>query len=162
MHFLPAAVRYDGYAPRPGHGFQVHVGPMRSRSRGSVKLASSDPSTPPLIRFNYMSDKRDWTEFRHCVRVVRDVIRQPAMQAFAGPEIAPGGEATSDSALDEFLKEAVESAYHPCGTVRMGDANDSRSVVDPQCRVIGVDGLRVVDSSIFPQSDKRQPQRADA
>ncbi len=151
MHFLPAAVRYDGHAPQAGHGFQVHVGPMRSRSRGWVKLAAPDPAAPPIIQFNYMSDPRDWSEFRHCVRVARDVVRQPALAPFAGAEIAPGAAVTSDAALDEFLRGAIESAYHPCGTVRMGDAGDTRAVVDPQCRVIGVTGLRVVDSSIFPQ-----------
>jgi choline dehydrogenase len=151
MHFLPAAVRYDGRAPRPGHGFQIHVGPMRSRSRGTVTLASSDPASPPIIRFNYMSDPQDWHEFRHCVRLSREIVRQPALAAFAGAEIAPGANATSDDAIDDYLRDAIESAYHPCGTVRMGNAADNRAVVDPQCRVIGVDRLRVVDSSIFPQ-----------
>jgi choline dehydrogenase len=151
MHFLPAAIRYDGYAARSGHGFQIHVGPMRSRSRGWVRLAAPDPAVPPLIQFNYMSDAGDWAEFRHCVRLVRDVVRQPALAPFAGPEISPGTNLMSDQALDDYLKDAVESAYHPCGTVRMGDANDTQAVVDPQCRVIGVEGLRVVDSSIFPQ-----------
>ncbi len=150
-HFLPIAVRYDGKAAAGGHGFQVHVGPMRSKSRGAVTLRSADPMQPPRIQFNYMSHPDDWDEFRRCIRLTREVFEQPAMQPFVKREIQPGMDLQSDAELDAFLKEHVESAYHPCGTCRMGRADDPLAVVDPECRVIGVAGLRVADSSIFPQ-----------
>lgn len=150
-HFLPAAVRYDGKAAAERHGFQVHVGPMRSKSRGRVALASSDPAVPPSIRFDYMSHPDDWVEFRSCIRLTREIMAQPAMAEHVDHEIAPGPDTQSDADIDDFVREHVESAYHPCGTCRMGAADDSLAVVDPQCRVIGVEGLRVVDSSIFPQ-----------
>jgi choline dehydrogenase len=150
-HFLPAAIRYDGKAVARGHGFQAHVGPMRSKSRGSVTLRSPDPKAKPEIRFNYMSHPEDWTEFRHCIRLTREIFSQPAFDPFRGREISPGAHVDSDAALDDFIREHAESAYHPCGTCRMGRADDAMSVVDPECRVIGVDGLRVADSSIFPR-----------
>lgn len=150
-HFLPLAVRYDGRSAASGHGFQVHVGPMRSKSRGSVRLASGDPAEPPLIQFNYMSHPDDWADFRACIRHTREIMAQPAMAPFVSHEILPGAELESDEALDDFLRENVESAFHPCGTARMGARNDPMAVVDPECRVIGVEGLRVADSSVFPQ-----------
>lgn len=150
-HFLPIAVRYDGKAAAGGHGFQVHVGPMRSKSRGEVTLRSADPAEAPRILFNYMSHPDDWDEFRRCIRLTREIFAQPAMQPFVKAEIQPGTDLQSDADLDAFLKEHVESAYHPCGTCRMGRADDPMAVVDPECRVIGVEGLRVADSSIFPQ-----------
>ncbi|WP_419913294.1 choline dehydrogenase [Hoeflea sp.] len=149
-HFLPVAIRYDGTAPAKAHGFQAHVGPMRSKSRGTVTLRSADPATAPVIRFNYMSDPSDWEDFRHCIRLTREIFEQTAFDAYRGREISPGGTVQSDDELDAFISEHVESAYHPCGTCRMGRADDPMSVVDPQCRVIGVDRLRVADSSIFP------------
>lgn len=150
-HFLPIAVRYDGKAAAGGHGFQVHVGPMRSKSRGHVTLRSADPAAAPKILFNYMSHPDDWDEFRRCIRLTREIFAQPAMQPFVKSEIQPGPDLQSDAELDGFLREHVESAYHPCGTCRMGRADDPMAVVDPECRVIGVEGLRVADSSIFPQ-----------
>ena len=151
MHFLPAAVRYDGKVAAKAHGFQVHIGPMRSPSRGSVRLASGDSREAPRIRFNYMSAEEDWRDFRTAIRLTREVFKQPALKKFGGDEIAPGDRAQSDEELDDFVRENVESAYHPCGTCRMGAPDDARSVVDPQCRVIGIDGLRVADSSVFPE-----------
>lgn len=150
-HFLPIAVRYDGKAAAGGHGFQAHVGPMRSKSRGSVTLRSTDPAAPPVIRFNYMSHPDDWEEFRACVRLTREIFDQPAMQDHVKHEIQPGAVVQSDDQIDAFIREHAESAYHPCGTARMGRADDPMAVVDPEGRVIGVDGLRVADSSIFPQ-----------
>jgi choline dehydrogenase len=150
-HFLPIAVRYDGKAVAEGHGFQAHVGPMRSKSRGSVTLRSADPADQPVIRFNYMSHPEDWEEFRTCIRLTREVFGQPAMQPFVKSELRPGPAAQSDAELDDFLRTHVESAYHPCGTARMGRRDDPMAVVDPEGRVIGVNGLRVADSSIFPQ-----------
>lgn len=151
FHFLPAAVSYDGAKAFSGHGFQLHVGPMRSKSRGAVTLRSADPDAPPLIRFNYMSHPDDWAEFRASIRIGREVIAQPAFDRFRGEEISPGTSVASDDAIDAFVRDHAGSAYHPCGTCRMGSARDPMAVVDPECRVIGVDNLRVADSSIFPQ-----------
>ena len=150
-HFLPLAVRYDGKLPVKGHGFQAHVGPMRSQSRGYVTLRSSDPKESPKIQFNYMSHETDWADFRNCIRLTREIFSQPAFEPFADSEISPGKEVQSDEQLNDFIRDNVESAYHPCGTCKMGDKSDPMSVVDPETRVIGVDKLRVADSSIFPQ-----------
>ncbi|MEO9685395.1 MAG: choline dehydrogenase [Tateyamaria sp.] len=150
-HFLPIAVRYDGKAAAEGHGFQAHVGPMRSPSRGSVTLRSNDPADAPVIRFNYMSTDQDWQDFRRCIRLTREVFGQDAFAPYVKHEIQPGVAAQSDDELDAVIREHVESAYHPCGTCKMGRADDPSAVVDPKGRVIGVEGLRVVDSSIFPR-----------
>ncbi|MER8864164.1 choline dehydrogenase [Mesorhizobium sp. M0751] len=150
-HFIPAAVRYDGKAAAKAHGFQAHVGPMRSKSRGSVTLRSPDPKSKPVIRFNYMSHPDDWTEFRHCIRLTREIFGQAAFDPYRGKELSPGSHVQSDEELDAFIRDHAESAYHPCGTCKMGRADDAMSVVDPECRVIGVEGLRVADSSIFPR-----------
>jgi len=151
FHFLPLAVRYDGRAAVRGHGFQVHVGPMRSKSRGEVRLRSARPEEAPAIRFNYMSHPDDWAEFRAALRLTREIMAQPAMAEFLDHEISPGAGVESDAALDGFVREHAESAYHPCGTARMGRADDPGAVVDPEGRVIGVEGLRVADSSVFPR-----------
>lgn len=150
-HFLPLAVRYDGKAAAQGHGFQAHVGPMRSKSRGTVRLASADPAAAPEIRFNYMSHPDDWAEFRACVRLTRRIFSQPAFAEYRGDEIQPGAQVQTDDQIDAFIRDHAESAYHPCGTARMGAAHDPMAVVDPDLRVIGVEGLRVADSSIFPR-----------
>lgn len=151
FHFLPIAVRYDGQAAAEGHGFQAHVGPMRSKSRGAVTLRSGDPEEAPRIQFNYMSHPDDWEEFRTCIRLTREIFGQAAFKPFVKHEIQPGAEVRSDADLDAFIAEHAESAYHPCGTARMGQASDPMAVVDPECRVIGVEGLRLADSSIFPR-----------
>ncbi len=150
-HFLPIAVRYDGKTVAEGHGFQAHVGPMRSKSRGSVTLRSSDPADAPRIQFNYMSHPDDWAEFRTCIRLTREIFGQAAFAPYLKHEIQPGEAVQTDDQIDAFLRAHVESAYHPCGTARIGRAGDPLAVVDPECRVIGVEGLRVADSSIFPQ-----------
>ncbi|MFQ6548073.1 choline dehydrogenase [Aestuariibius sp. 2305UL40-4] len=151
FHFLPLAVRYDGTLPFRGHGFQVHTGPMRSKSRGRVRLRSADPAKAPEIRFDYMSHPDDWTEFRAAIRLTREIFSTDALKPFVNHEISPGARAFSDDALDDFIRAHAESAYHPCGTCRMGAGDDPMAVVDPETRVIGVDGLRVADSSIFPR-----------
>ena len=150
-HFLPIAVRYDGKAAAEGHGFQAHVGPMRSKSRGAVTLRSGDPADAPKIQFNYMSHPEDWEDFRRCIRLTREIFGQEAFAPYVKHEIQPGAGVQSDAELDAFIKAHVESAYHPCGTARMGRRDDPMAVVDPECRLIGVEGLRVADSSIFPQ-----------
>ncbi|KXO74304.1 choline dehydrogenase [Brucella anthropi] len=150
-HFLPVAIRYDGKAAAQSHGFQAHVGPMRSKSRGSVTLRSANPREKPVIKFNYMSHEDDWADFRHCVRLTREIFGQAAFNPYRGAEIQPGAHVQSDDEIDNFIKEHVESAFHPCGTCKMGAVDDPMAVVDAECRVIGVEGLRVADSSIFPR-----------
>lgn len=151
IHFLPIAVRYDGQAAAEGHGFQAHVGPMRSPSRGEITLTSSDPKTDPRIFFNYMSHEQDWADFRQGIRLVREIFGQDAFKPYYKHEIQPGDAAQSDEMLDDFIRDHAESAYHPCGTCKMGAKDDPMAVVDPETRVIGVEGLRVADSSIFPR-----------
>ena len=150
-HFLPIAVRYDGKASAEGHGFQAHVGPMRSKSRGAVTLRSGDPKDAAVIRFNYMSHPDDWDEFRKCVRLTREIFAQAAFKPFVKHEIQPGRACQTDAEIDAFIRDHAESAFHPCGTARMGRRDDKMAVVDSDCRVIGVEGLRVADSSIFPR-----------
>ena len=150
-HFLPIAVRYDGQAAAEGHGFQAHVGPMRSPSRGAVTLRSNRPEDAPVIRFNYMSTDQDWEDFRACIRLTREIFGQEAFAPYVKSEIQPGAGVQSDEEIDAFIREHAESAYHPCGTARIGRVDDPMAVVDPECRVIGVDGLRLADSSIFPR-----------
>ena len=151
FHFLPIAIRYDGKAAAEGHGFQAHVGPMRSASRGAVSLRSADPRVDPSIAFNYMSHPQDWADFRRCIRITREIFAQAAFDPYRGQEILPGADLQSDEDLDAHIRAHAESAFHPCGTCRMGRTDDPMAVVDPECRVIGIDGLRVADSSIFPR-----------
>ena len=147
-HFLPIAINYDGRNAAKCHGYQAHVGPMRPTSRGHVRLRSGKPQDYPEILFNYMSSEQDRAEMRASVRLTREIFAQPAFDPFRGRELAPGKEVESDEAIDAFVREHGESAYHPSCTCRMG--SDDSSVVDPQCRVRGVEGLRVVDASVMP------------
>jgi choline dehydrogenase len=149
-HFLPAAISYNGKDLATQHGFQAHVGPMRSKSRGRITLRSADAREKPAIRFNYMSHPDDWREFRAAIRLTREIFAQPAFERYRGEELQPGADVTSDEAIDAFIRQHVESAYHPCSTCRMGDPDDPQTVVGPDTRVIGVEGLRVADSSIMP------------
>ncbi len=148
-HFLPLAISYDGQTMARSHGFQVHVGTKRSKSRGHVRLRDTNPESLPRVRFNYMSHEDDWQEFRACIALTREIFSQPAFAPYRGKELAPGADA-SDNALDDFMKSKLESAYHPCGTCRMG--NDDQSVTTPEGLVRGVSGLRVVDASLMPQA----------
>lgn len=150
-HFLPLAIRYDGKVPAKTHGFQAHVGPMRSASRGEVTLKSNDPKDAPKILFNYMSTEQDWADFRHCIRLTREIFSQAAFDPYRGKELSPGETVQTDDQLNDFIREHVESAYHPSCTCRLGRADDPMAVVDPQCKVIGVEGLYLADSSIFPR-----------
>jgi choline dehydrogenase len=150
FHFLPMAVAYDGSTLAREHGFQAHVGPMRSKSRGWLRLKSPNPEAPPLIKFNYMSHPDDWIEMRACVRLAREIFAQRAFDPYRGREIQPGADCVSDEAIDAFLREKVDSAYHPSCSCKMGSSADLSAVVDPETRVIGVEGLRLVDSSIMP------------
>jgi choline dehydrogenase len=150
-HFLPIAVRYDGKTAAKGHGFQAHVGPMRAKSRGAITLASADPAAAPRILFNYLDHPDDLPDWRRAIRLTREIFATDPIAGYVDHEIQPGAAAQSDDAIDAVVREHAESAYHPCGTCRMGRADDPGAVVDPQARVIGVDGLRLADSSIFPQ-----------
>ncbi len=149
-HFFPMAINYDGSSLATEHGFQAHVGPMRSKSRGTVTLRSADPREHPKILFNYMSHPDDWAEMRACVRLTREIFQQPAFAPFRGREIQPGADCTSDEAIDALIAEKVESALHPSCTCKMGAADDPMAVLNPELKVIGVQGLRVIDSSVMP------------
>ncbi len=149
-HFLPAAMRYDGQAAFDGHGFQVHVGPNKPESRGTVEVVSSNPNDKPKIEFNYISTEQDKQDWRDCIRLTREILNQPAMDEFRGDEIQPGLNVTTDEQIDEWVKQNVESAYHPSCSCKMGSDEDPLAVLDEQCQVRGIQGLRVVDSSIFP------------
>ena len=148
-HFLPVAINYNGTNPIKVHGFQAHMGSMRSPSRGRVQLRSKDPHQHPSILFNYMSHEQDWAEFRAGIRITRSIMRQSALAPFAGREITPGEAAQTDAELDAFVRQHAETAYHPCGTNAMG--TDDMAVVDHEGRVHGTQGLRVVDASIMPE-----------
>ncbi|CAD2223676.1 Choline dehydrogenase, family AA3_2 [Pseudoalteromonas sp. 3J6] len=147
-HFLPAAMRYDGRSAFAGHGFQVHVGHNKPKSRGSVTIASADPTQPPKIVFNYLEHQDDIEGFRACVRLTREIIEQPAFNQFRGEEIQPGQQVQTDEQIDAFVRQAVESAYHPSCSCKMGE--DDMAVVNSNTQVRGIQSLRVVDSSIFP------------
>ena len=149
-HFLPAAIRYDGQAAFDGHGFQVHVGPNKPDSRGHVRISGPDSIHEPLIQFNYLSTEKDLADWRQCLRLTREILQQPALDEFRGEEIQPGIDLSDDAAVDAWVRRNVETAYHPSCSCRMGARNDDRAVVDPQCRVRGLEGVRIVDSSIFP------------
>ncbi|MBT4256432.1 MAG: choline dehydrogenase [Gammaproteobacteria bacterium] len=149
-HFLPAAMRYDGTPSIDGHGFQVHVGPNKPKSRGRVRITSADPTAPPSILFNYYQHEDDIEAWRQCIRLTREIMNQPAMDSYRGEEIQPGVDVNTDAEIDEWVKQNIESAYHPAGTCRMGSAEDALAVVDKDCKVHGLNGLRVVDASVFP------------
>jgi choline dehydrogenase len=149
-HFLPLAVNYDGSNPQETHGFQAHVGPMRPTSVGHVRLRSADPRQPPSILFNYMATAGDRQEMRAAVRLTREIFAQRAFDPYLGPELAPGAEVDTDAEIDAFVRARAESAYHACGTCKMGLDGDPSAVVDGNCRVYGVQALRVVDAAVMP------------
>ncbi|MGI2170833.1 choline dehydrogenase [Shewanella sp. MF05960] len=147
-HFLPAAMRYDGKEAFAGHGFQVHIGHNKPKSRGAVTVVSKDAKVAPQIQFNYLSHQDDIEGFRACVRLTREIINQPALDEYRGEEIQPGLAIQTDEQIDAFVRSSVESAYHPSCSCKMGE--DAMAVVDSDTKVHGIKGLRVVDSSIFP------------
>lgn len=149
-HFLPAAMRYDGRAAFDGDGFQVHVGPNKPTSRGTLAIRSPDPAEAPSIRFNYLQTDEDIADWRAAIRLTREILQQQALSPFRGDEIQPGAGVDSDAEIDAWVRANVESAYHPSCTVKLGADDDPMAVLDDECRVRGVEGLRVVDSSIFP------------
>jgi choline dehydrogenase len=147
-HFLPAAMRYDGQAAFDGHGFQVHIGHNKPKSRGHVHIRSANPEDHPEILFNYLQHPDDIEGFRDCVKRTREIIGQKAFDEYRGGEIQPGEQVQSDEQIDAFVRASVESAYHPSCSCKMGE--DELAVVNSNTQVHGVQGLRVVDSSIFP------------
>ncbi len=148
FHFLPIAVRYDGTAPK-GHGYQLHVGPMYSDARGSVKIVSADPRVHPALRFNYLSTEQDRREWVESIRAARSILAQPAFAPFNGGELSPGASVETDDEILAWVANDAETALHPSCTAAMGVGESS--VVDPATmRVHGLDGLRVVDASVFP------------
>ncbi|MEL7128322.1 MAG: choline dehydrogenase [Pseudomonadota bacterium] len=149
-HFLPAAIRYDGQKAFDGHGYQVHVGPNKASSRGHVEIRSNRADDHPNILFNYLSTEADVHTWRNVIRLTRNILSQAALEAYRGDEIQPGIEVESDDEIDAWVRENVESAYHPSCTCKMGADGDPMAVLDPSCRVRGVENLRVVDASIFP------------
>lgn len=149
-HFLPAAMRYDGNAAFEGHGFQVHVGPNKPKSRGHLRIKSADPRDKPRVLFNYLEQEDDRAGFRACIRLTREIIDQQAFDPYRDSEIQPGAEIVSDDTIDAWVRANAESAYHPSCTCKIGGDNDPMAVLDSECRVRGIDALRVVDSSIFP------------
>ena len=150
FHFLPAAMRYDGRAAFNGHGFQVHVGPNKPTSRGTISIQSASATEHPDIRFNYLSTERDREDWRTCLRLTREILGQPALDAYRGEEIQPAVDFDDVDTVDAWVRQNVETAYHPSCTCKMGSNDDPTAVLDPDCRVRGIDKLRVVDSSIFP------------
>ncbi|MFV3335421.1 choline dehydrogenase [Pseudomonas sp. NY15437] len=147
-HFLPVAINYNGSNAVSEHGFQAHVGSMRSPSRGRINLTSRDPRKHPSILFNYMSCEQDWQEFRDAIRITREIMNQPALDPYRGREISPGLDKQSDAELDAFVREHAETAFHPSCSCKMGE--DDMAVVDGEGRVHGMQGLRVIDASIMP------------
>ncbi|OTA18001.1 choline dehydrogenase [Xenorhabdus vietnamensis] len=148
FHFLPVAINYNGSNAVNQHGFQAHVGSMRSPSRGRVKIKSRDPRQHPSILFNYMSTEQDWQEFRTAIRITRKIMAQPALAPYCGREISPGIEIQTDEQLDAFIRQHAETAFHPSCSCKMG--TDEMAVVDGQGRVHGIENLRVIDASIMP------------
>ncbi|MFP6743061.1 MAG: choline dehydrogenase [Alphaproteobacteria bacterium] len=149
-HFLPAAMSYDGNSAFDGHGFQVHVGPNKPKSRGHLRIRSNDARHKPSILFNYLAHEADRECWLACIRLTREIIGQKAMDDFRGPEIEPGTAVQSDNDILDWVRDTGESAYHPSCTCKMGSDGDPMAVLDPECRVRGVENLRVIDSSIFP------------
>ncbi|EFO85674.1 hypothetical protein CRE_01528 [Caenorhabditis remanei] len=151
FHFLPSTVHDDGRTNGTCHGYQVHVGPMRSQSKGYIMLQAKDPRRAPIINPNYMNEDADWREFRRCIRLSRELFASKAFDEFRGKELAPGEKCQSDADIDRFVKEKAASAYHPSCTCKMGSESDKMAVVNPETMgVYGTENLKIVDASVMP------------
>lgn len=150
VHFIPVAVRDKDHPQRKEHGFQVDVGTTKSRSVGHVSLASSNPADAPKIAYNYLSNPEDWEDMRACIKLMREIIKQPSLSPYAGQELVPGSHVQTDEELNDFIANHAQSGFHPSGTCKMGSANDPMAVVDASLKVIGLEKLRIVDASIIP------------
>ncbi len=150
-HFVPGAISYDGKSAFSGHGFQFHVGPNKPKSRGSLRLSGRDKLHAPEILFNYMQDDYDIETFRTCVKLTREIVEQAPFAEYADAEIQPGASVSSDDEIDAWIRAHAETAYHVSCTAKMGREDDPMAVVDSACRVLGISGLRVIDSSVFPE-----------
>lgn len=149
--FMPLSVLPGTVDVRQEHSYQVHIDLMRPRSRGHVRARSADPGQAPSILFNYLADPGDLADLRQSVGILREILAQPALSRFAGPELFPGTSVRTKDEIDAWIRETLETCYHPVGTCKMGSASAPGAVVDPECRVRGISGLRVVDASIMPE-----------
>ena len=149
-HFLPGAISYDGKNALKGHGFQVHACPTKPLSKGWVHIHSGDPASKPTLKFNYLQEEQDIQDWRNCIRLTREIFSQKSIAEYCGKEHQPGVDISRNSDIDEWVKNNVESGYHLSGTCKIGAENNPMTVVDPQCRVLGIEHLRVVDASVFP------------
>ena len=149
FHFFPSFVIDHGLVNPKSHGYQLHASPNHPRSRGYIKLNSSDPYDYPKILFNYLKDEDDLKQTRECIKVARKILSQPALAAHSGKEIGPGTDKQSDEELNEYIKSNAETAYHPCGTLKMGV--DKMAVVDEKLKIYGLQNIRVVDASVMPE-----------
>jgi choline dehydrogenase len=151
FHFLPSTVHDDGRTAGTCHAYQVHVGPMRSKSSGTIRLASKDPRRHPLLDPNYMAHEEDWIEFRKCIELSREIFREPSFDKFRDGEIGPGDECKTKEQVDEFVRQKAASAYHPSCTCKMGLSSDSNAVVDGETmKVHGLENLMIADASVMP------------
>ena len=150
LHFLPSVINNHGLEPGTCHAFQAHVSPMHQLARGYIKLQTRNPSDHPIIQPNYLDNEQDRWEMRQCLRLGREIFAQKAFDEFRGNEINPGADITSDEALDAFVRDKTDTAYHPSSTCKMGSEKDPMAVVDNKMRVFGMQNLRVVDASVMP------------
>jgi choline dehydrogenase len=150
LELLRVAMQPDTFKPYPGHSFQLHLTLLRAESRGEVAIASASASDKPRIIFNYLAAAADREAFRSAIRLVREIVAQPAFSDLRDVELAPGSAIKSDDALDAYVASRVATAYHPASTCKMGASDDDAAVVTPDLRVRGLAGLRVADASIMP------------
>ena len=149
FHFFPSFVIDHGLISPSSHGYQLHASPNRPKSRGSVTLNTSNPYDYPKILFNYLEHKDDLKQTRECIHIARKILSQPSLKPYSGEEVGPGAEAQSDDQLNEYIKSKSETAYHPCGTLKMG--TDKKAVVDENLKIHGLENIRVVDASVIPE-----------
>ena len=149
FHFFPSFVIDHGLVTPNAHGYQLHASPNHPKSRGSITLNTSNPYDYPKILFNYLEHEDDLKQTRECIHVARKILSQPSLKPYSGKEIGPGSDAQSDEELNEYIRSNAETAYHPCGTLKMGI--DKMAVVDENLKIYGLENIRVVDASVMPE-----------